>query len=82
MEMAGIDMLPPSEGVPVVRRELTAAGPGSEVLVAGALGVMLEERHPTGGLDPERRDGGDQRPSRPDDRQASPASARATGSRC
>ena len=53
MEMAGIDMLPPSEGVPVVRRELTAAGPGTEVLVAGALGVMLEERHPTGGLDPE-----------------------------
>ena len=52
MEMAGIDMLPPSEGVPVVRRELTAAGPGTEVLVAGALGVMLEERHPTGGLDP------------------------------
>ena len=51
MEMAGIDMLPPSEGVPVVRRELTAAGPGTEVLVAGALGVMLEERHPTGGLD-------------------------------
>ena len=52
MEMAGIDMLPPSEGVPVVRRELTAAGPGTEVLIAGALGVMLEERHPTGGLDP------------------------------
>jgi hypothetical protein len=53
MEMAGIDMLPPSEGVPMVRRELTAAGPGNEVLVAGALGGMLEERHPTGGLDPE-----------------------------
>ncbi len=52
MEMAGIDMLPPKVGVPVVRRELTAAGPGTEVLVAGALGMMLEERHPTGGLDP------------------------------
>jgi hypothetical protein len=51
MEMAGIDMLPPQEGVPVVRRELTAAGPGTEVLVAGALGLMLEERHPAGGLD-------------------------------
>jgi NAD(P)-dependent dehydrogenase (short-subunit alcohol dehydrogenase family) len=51
MEMAGIDMLPPREGVPVVRRELTAAGPGTEVVVAGALGVMLEEGHPTGGLD-------------------------------
>ena len=52
MEMAGIDMLPPQDGVPVVRRELTAAGPGTEVLVAGSLGALLEERHPTGGLDP------------------------------
>ena len=52
MEMAGIDMLPPSEGVPVVRRELTAEGSGREVLVAGSLGVLEEERHPTGGLDP------------------------------
>jgi NAD(P)-dependent dehydrogenase (short-subunit alcohol dehydrogenase family) len=53
MEMAGIDMLPPTEGVPVVRRELTAGGAGGEVLIAGALGVLLEERHPSGGLDPE-----------------------------
>jgi NAD(P)-dependent dehydrogenase (short-subunit alcohol dehydrogenase family) len=53
MEAAGIDMLPPAEGVPVVRRELTAAGAGGEVLVAGALGVLLGERHPTGGLDVE-----------------------------
>ncbi len=53
MEMAGIDMLPPKVGIPVVRRELTAAGPGTEVLIGGALGVLLEERHPTGGLDPE-----------------------------
>ena len=56
MEMAGIDMLPPEIGVPIVRRELTAAGAGGEVLVAGALGVLLEERHPTGGLDAERGD--------------------------
>ncbi len=54
MELAGIDMLPPEHGVPAVRRELTAAGPGGEVVVAGALGVLLEERHPTGGLDLER----------------------------
>jgi NADP-dependent 3-hydroxy acid dehydrogenase YdfG len=59
MEAAGIDMLPPDEGVPVVRRELTAAGPGGEVLVAGALGVLLEERHPTGGLDVETAPGVD-----------------------
>jgi hypothetical protein len=49
MELAGIEMLPPAVGVPIVRREL--AGPGGEVLVAGTLGALLEERHPTGGLD-------------------------------
>ncbi len=52
MEVAGIDMLPPDHGVPVVRRELTNAGDGGEVLVAGALGILLRERHATGGLDP------------------------------
>ncbi len=51
MAAAGIDMLPPEIGIPIVRRELTAPGLGGEVLVAGALGVLLEERHPTGGLD-------------------------------
>ena len=51
MEMAGIDMLPPEHGVHIVRREITAAGAGTEVLVAGSLGVLLAERHPTGGLD-------------------------------
>ena len=51
MEMAGIDMLPAQIGVPIVRRELTAAGDGGEVLVAGSLGVLQEERHATGGLD-------------------------------
>jgi NAD(P)-dependent dehydrogenase (short-subunit alcohol dehydrogenase family)/acyl carrier protein len=49
MELAGIDMLPPEVGIPIVRREI--AGPGGEVVVAGALGAMLEERRPTGGLD-------------------------------
>ena len=44
MAAAGIDMLPPVEGVPVVRRELEAAGAGGEVLVAGVLGVLVEER--------------------------------------
>jgi NAD(P)-dependent dehydrogenase (short-subunit alcohol dehydrogenase family) len=51
MEAAGIDMLPPEIGVPAVRRELEAAGAGGEVVVAGGLGILLEERHPTGGLD-------------------------------
>ena len=45
-------MLPPEVGAPVVRRELT--GGGGEVLVAGALGALVAERHPTGGLDLER----------------------------
>ena len=54
MEMAGIDMLPPQVEVPIVRRELTAAGSSGEVVVAGRLGVLLEERHPTGGLDASR----------------------------
>jgi acyl transferase domain-containing protein/acyl carrier protein len=53
MEAAGIGMLPTSVGVPVVHRELAASGPGREVVVAASLGVMLEERHPTGGLDVE-----------------------------
>ncbi len=53
MEMAGIEMLSPAEGVPVVGRELTATGPGGEVVVAGALGVLAEDHHPTGGLDPD-----------------------------
>ena len=57
MEAAGIDMLPSAAGVPVVRRELTGQGPGGEVVVAGALGVMLDERHATGGLDPVRAGG-------------------------
>ena len=53
MAFAGIDMLPPEHGVPVVRRELTATGRGGEVVVAGALGILLDEHAPAGGLDPE-----------------------------
>ncbi|HYF24765.1 MAG TPA: SDR family NAD(P)-dependent oxidoreductase, partial [Baekduia sp.] len=53
MELAGIDMLPPEIGVPAVRREITARGAGGEVVIAGRLGILLEERHPTGGLDAE-----------------------------
>ena len=51
MEAAGIGMLPPEVGVPVVHRELTAAGFGGEVVEAGSLGLLSTERHPTGGLD-------------------------------
>ena len=61
MEMAGIDMLPPAIGVPWVRSEVEGAGDGGEVLVAGSLGILGEERHPSGGLD---RRGGDRAPGR------------------
>ena len=50
MAMAGIDMLPPEIGIPAVRHELTATGNGGEVVVAGSLGIMLEESA-SGGLD-------------------------------
>jgi acyl transferase domain-containing protein/acyl carrier protein/nucleoside-diphosphate-sugar epimerase len=51
MEAAGIEMLPPEFGIPTVRRELTASAGSGEVLVAGRLGVMGEER--PSGLDAE-----------------------------
>ncbi|MCL4868970.1 MAG: SDR family NAD(P)-dependent oxidoreductase [Anaerolineae bacterium] len=49
MEMAGIEMLPPEVGIPTVRRELLY-GRG-EIVVAGKLGLMVEEFDPEGGLD-------------------------------
>ena len=52
MELAGIDMLGPDAGVPVVRRELTVGGTRGEVVIADRLGVMLDEWNETGGLDP------------------------------
>ncbi len=51
MAAAGIDMLAPEAGIPVIRRELTAGGRRGEILIAGRLGILEEERHPTGGLD-------------------------------
>jgi len=51
MELAGIDMLPPEAGVPWIRRELTAGGTRTEVVVGQRLGVLLNEWDATGGLD-------------------------------
>jgi 3-oxoacyl-(acyl-carrier-protein) synthase/acyl carrier protein/NADP-dependent 3-hydroxy acid dehydrogenase YdfG len=51
MELAGIDMLPPEAGVPLVRRELTAGGTRGEVVIAERLGMLLDEWDATGGLD-------------------------------
>jgi len=51
MEMAGIDMIPPEAGIPIIRRELTTGGFRGEVVIAGRLGIMLQEWDATGGLD-------------------------------
>ena len=50
MALAGIDMLPPEIGVPVVTREITAAGEGGEVVVAGSLGLLVAERDESGSV--------------------------------
>jgi acyl transferase domain-containing protein/acyl carrier protein/NAD(P)-dependent dehydrogenase (short-subunit alcohol dehydrogenase family) len=50
MKQAGIDMLAPEAGIPVVRRELVVGGHG-EVVIAQKLGVMLQEFDVSGGLD-------------------------------
>ncbi len=54
MELAGIDMLPPEAGIPLIRRELTAGGTRGEIVVGQRLGVLLNEWDATGGLDASR----------------------------
>ncbi|HUI55950.1 MAG TPA: SDR family NAD(P)-dependent oxidoreductase [Bryobacteraceae bacterium] len=51
MELAGIDMLPPEAGVPLIRRELTAGGTRGEIVIGQRLGVLLNEWDVTGGLE-------------------------------
>ncbi len=51
MELAGIDMLPPEAGIPLIRRELTVGGTRGEIVVGQRLGVLLDEWDATGGLD-------------------------------
>ena len=50
MKQAGIDMLPPEAGIPVVRRELTS-GTAGELVIGNRLGILVEEFDPQGGLD-------------------------------
>ncbi len=50
MKQAGIDMLPPEAGIPVVRRELTF-GNSCEVVIGRKLGILMQEFDPQGGLD-------------------------------
>ncbi len=51
MELAGIDMLPPEAGIPLIRRELTAGGTKGEIVIGQRLGILLNEWDATGGLD-------------------------------
>lgn len=51
MELAGIDLLPPDAGIPLIRRELTSGAARGEILIAQDLGILLHEFDPTGGLD-------------------------------
>jgi len=51
MKQAGIDMLPPEAGIPIIRRELTTGDNRGEVVIAQSLGIMLNEFDETGGLD-------------------------------
>ena len=51
MELAGIDMLPPEAGIPLIRRELTAGATKGEIVIGQRLGVMQNEWDGTGGLD-------------------------------
>ena len=50
MELAGIDMLPPDAGIPLIRRELTAGATRGELVIAQRLGVLLNEHDGSGGL--------------------------------
>jgi len=51
MESAGIDMLPPEAGIPLIRRELTAGATRGEIVIGKRLGVLLNEWDASGGLD-------------------------------
>jgi len=51
MEVAGIDMLPPEAGIPIIRRELTAGSTCGEIVIGKRLGIMMSELDATGGLD-------------------------------
>jgi hypothetical protein len=52
MELAGIDMLPPEAGIPLIRRELTSGSTRGEIVIGQRLGILQNEWDATGGLDP------------------------------
>ena len=51
MEIAGIEMLPPEAGIPLIRRELTSGATRGELVVGLRLGALLNEWDETGGVD-------------------------------
>ncbi len=51
MELAGIDMLPPEAGIPLIRRELTSGSAKGEIVIGLRLGALMNEWDATGGLD-------------------------------
>ncbi len=51
MELAGIDMLPPEAGIPLIRRELTVGGTRGEIVIGQRLGILMNEWDVNGGLD-------------------------------
>ena len=51
MELAGIDMISPEAGIPLIRRELTAGATRGEIVIGQRLGLLLNELDATGGLD-------------------------------
>lgn len=51
MKRAGIEMLDPRVGVPLVREEL-AKGRTGEIVVGGKLGILVEPKDTTGGANP------------------------------
>jgi len=53
MEVAGIDMLPPEAGIPLIRRELTSGGTRGEIVIGQRLGILMHEWDATGGVDVE-----------------------------
>ena len=56
MEMAGIDMLPPEAGTPLIRRELTGGSTRGEIVIGQRLGILSKEWDASGGLDPSSPD--------------------------
>ncbi len=50
MKQAGIDMLSPEAGIPIVRRELLA-GTRGELVIGQGLGILVKEFDPQGGLE-------------------------------